>query len=117
MRDAAVVRRCMNAKSKSATDQNVGAGLLAKAVYQALMMSTDTPSSRASPLPHCPVVVHKYHLPNFTLVQPRVMIRCTAIGWSGTAYKVAITASGGYEPGSLRIASSTNGVAAALALL
>ncbi len=29
----------------------VGAGLLAKAVYQATMMPTDTPSSRASPLP------------------------------------------------------------------
>src|SRR5471030_369442 len=30
---------------------NVGAGLLAKAVGQSILMSTDTPSSRASPLP------------------------------------------------------------------
>ncbi|TBN39589.1 hypothetical protein EYC95_20770 [Pseudomonas sp. BGI-2] len=30
---------------------HVGAGLLAKAVCQATSMSTDTPSSRASPLP------------------------------------------------------------------
>ena len=31
---------------------NVGAGLLAKAVYQATFMSTDNPSSRAGSLPH-----------------------------------------------------------------
>ncbi|MCG6573727.1 hypothetical protein EGM97_03275 [Pseudomonas sp. AF32] len=30
----------------------VGAGLLAKAVCQATYLSTDTPHSRASPLPH-----------------------------------------------------------------
>jgi hypothetical protein len=30
---------------------NVGAGLLANAVCQATLMSTDTPHSRASPLP------------------------------------------------------------------
>ncbi|PMZ85605.1 hypothetical protein C1X61_26830 [Pseudomonas sp. FW215-T2] len=30
---------------------SVGAGLLAKAAYQTPMLSTDTPPSRASPLP------------------------------------------------------------------
>ncbi|QCY10109.1 hypothetical protein ELQ88_04505 [Pseudomonas sp. MPC6] len=33
-------------------ETTVGAGLLAKAVYQATSMLTDTPTSRASPLPH-----------------------------------------------------------------
>ena len=33
-------------------DLNVGAGLLAKTVYQPLEMSTELPHSRASPLPH-----------------------------------------------------------------
>ncbi|AUO21857.1 hypothetical protein C0058_07580 [Pseudomonas sp. NC02] len=34
------------------TQSNVGAGLLANAVYQPTYLSTDRPHSRASPLPH-----------------------------------------------------------------
>ncbi|MCE6979408.1 hypothetical protein EI534_18920 [Pseudomonas frederiksbergensis] len=36
------------------TTNPVGAGLLAKAMSQATLMTTDTPSSRASPLPQGP---------------------------------------------------------------
>ncbi|KAA8706617.1 hypothetical protein FIV38_03125 [Pseudomonas proteolytica] len=36
-------------------DLIVGAGLLAKAVYQSTYLLTDTPLSRASPLPHLTV--------------------------------------------------------------
>ena len=39
-------------RSKQHRKTNVGAGLLAKAVYQSMYLVTDTPPSRASPLPH-----------------------------------------------------------------
>jgi hypothetical protein len=116
VRDAAVVRRCMNIKGASDDRSHALRG----------NASRDAPRPFLEPNAERPLR-HSHaergndqqwdYLPSFTLVQPRVMIRCTAIGWSGTAYKVAITASGGYEPGSLRIASSTNGVAAEFALL
>ncbi|KZN17134.1 hypothetical protein A1D17_13560 [Pseudomonas fluorescens] len=42
---------CASQPMIGSPQSTVGAGLLAKAVYQATFMLTDTPSSRASPLP------------------------------------------------------------------
>ncbi|CAI8814262.1 hypothetical protein EMIT093MI4_10703 [Pseudomonas sp. IT-93MI4] len=40
------------AKTLTQDKKNVGAGLLAKVVFQSTFTVTDTPLSRASPLPH-----------------------------------------------------------------
>ncbi|EJM57636.1 hypothetical protein PMI28_02595 [Pseudomonas sp. GM48] len=53
---------------------NVGAGLLANAMCQSTLMLNVMAISRASPLPQLIGGVLDYW-PNFTLVQPRVMIR------------------------------------------
>ena len=49
---SSVARDCGNAGGFTEGKINVGAGLLAKAVVQSPDVLTDTPYSRASPLPH-----------------------------------------------------------------
>ncbi|AUO25108.1 hypothetical protein C0058_25180 [Pseudomonas sp. NC02] len=48
----------------------MGAGLLAKAVGQPMHPLTDTPLSRASPLPH--LICHVSNAPRFTCPAPQV---------------------------------------------
>ena len=61
----------------------VGAGLLAKAVYQLIHRLADTPPSRTSPFPHKPPPTgFKAYLPDLILVQLRVISRWVAAGKS-----------------------------------
>ncbi|MNN17980.1 hypothetical protein D3C81_1311800 [compost metagenome] len=52
-------------------------------------------ASRANPLHKAKRMAEQAYLPNFTRVQSRVMMRAKLMGWSGIAYKVANTDSGG----------------------